>query len=73
MTMLLASPPSIHMPLHLARMVASGHQLTVADMKTLDVPEFGKDELVALWLDSGDLLAVTRSVAGHAAPPGRMS
>jgi tRNA pseudouridine55 synthase len=57
----LRDAPSIHMPMHLARMVASGHQLTVADMKSLDVPEFGKDQLVALWLDSGDLLAVTRS------------
>ncbi len=57
----LRDAPGIHVPMHLARMVASGHQVTVADMKTLDVPEFGAGELVALWLDSGDLLAVTRS------------
>ena len=57
----LRDAPSIHLPTHLARMVASGHQLSVADLKTLDVPEFPRDQLVALWLDNGDLLAVTRS------------
>jgi len=57
----LRDAPSIDVPMHLARMVASGHQLLVADLKTLDVPEYPRDQLVALWLDNGDLLAVTRS------------
>jgi tRNA pseudouridine55 synthase len=58
----LTDAPAIHVPLHAARMIASGHQLTVADLKTLDVPEFGSDQLVALWLDDGQLFAVARAV-----------
>jgi tRNA pseudouridine55 synthase len=57
----LRDAPSLHVPNHLAMRVASGHQLTVADLKTLDVPDLARGQLVALWLDNGNLLAVARS------------
>ncbi|MFC1611193.1 tRNA pseudouridine(55) synthase TruB [Myxococcota bacterium] len=57
----LTEMPRIFVPIHLARMVVSGHQLSVADLKALDVPDFAAEQLIALWLDDGELLAVTRT------------
>ncbi|OGQ83369.1 MAG: tRNA pseudouridine(55) synthase TruB [Deltaproteobacteria bacterium RIFOXYA12_FULL_58_15] len=53
--------PSVSLPVHLGRQVASGQQLMVADLRTLDIPDVGENDLVALWLDDGTLLALTRA------------
>lgn len=54
--------PRIQVPLHVGKLVAAGHQLTVGDLKSLDVPRFAPEVAVALWLDSGELLAVARTL-----------
>jgi len=58
----LAAMPRISVPTHIGKLVASGYQLTVADLKALDTPELDTDTAVALWLDSGELLAVARTL-----------
>ncbi len=58
----LSEVPRIKVPMHVARMVVAGHQLSVADLRTLDTPNFVLDDVVTLWLDSGELLAVARAL-----------
>ena len=50
------------MPTHLGKLIASGYQLTAGDLKTLDTPSFAADTAIALWLDSGELLAMARTL-----------
>lgn len=57
----LAGLPRINVPRDIARMVATGYQLSVADLRTMDTPEFGADDALALGLDGGDLIAVARA------------
>ncbi len=52
---------SVKLPRDLARMVGSGHQLTVSDLLSLDVPEFEPESVVVLARDSGELLAVAKA------------
>ncbi|MBI3178641.1 MAG: tRNA pseudouridine(55) synthase TruB [Deltaproteobacteria bacterium] len=58
----LSEVPRIKVPMHVARMVVAGHQLSVADLRTLDTPTFVTYDVVTLWLDSGELLAVARAL-----------
>ena len=58
----LSAMPRIDVPPHLGKLVASGYQLTVGDLKVLDTPPFDTDAAIVLWLDSGELLAVVRSL-----------
>ena len=38
-------------------MVVSGHQITVADMRTLDVPDVDSGKPIAIGIDDGTLIA----------------
>jgi tRNA pseudouridine55 synthase len=58
----LTDAPRIALPRHLAKAVMAGHQLTAGDLKNVDVPDFGLEQVVVLWHDSGELLAVTRAL-----------
>ncbi len=60
-TRALRSLPRIDLPPYLARMIASGYQLSVGDLKTLDTPELAADQAVVLGVDGGDLIAVART------------
>ncbi len=60
----LQSLPRINVPKSIGQLISSGHQLNVADLRTLDVPAFKSDEAVTLSLDSGQLIAVARSLIG---------
>ncbi len=54
--------PRIDVPRDVARMVQDGYQLTVADLRTLDTPSFAPDEVVGLWSDEGELVAVAHTL-----------
>ncbi len=54
--------PRIDVPPDVARMIQDGHQLTVADLRTLDTPSFAGEEVVGLWADGGELIAVARTL-----------
>jgi tRNA pseudouridine55 synthase len=56
--------PRIVVPRTVGQLVASGHQLNVADLRTLDLPPFAKDEAIALGLDGGQLIAIARTLIG---------
>ena len=58
----LSGLPRINVPVSIGQMIASGHQLNVADLRTLDIPDFQKDEPITLGLDSGQVIAVARSL-----------
>lgn len=62
MSRALSALPRINVPRGVGQMIASGHQLNVADLRTLDLPPFSRDEPVILGLDSGQLIAVARSL-----------
>ena len=52
----------IRVPPRIGRAIASGHQLNVADLRGLDIPDFRSDELITLHLDDGPLIAIARSL-----------
>ncbi len=54
--------PRIDVPRDVARMIQDGYQLTVADLRTLDTPSFAPDEVVGLWSDGGELVAVAHTL-----------
>jgi hypothetical protein len=54
--------PRIDLPPEVARQIASGYQLSVADLRTVDTPSFGVDEPLTLGVDGGDVVAVARSL-----------
>jgi tRNA pseudouridine55 synthase len=58
----LAMLPRIELPPDVSRMIQDGYQLTVADLRTLDTPAFGNDDVVGLWGDGGELIAVARTL-----------
>jgi tRNA pseudouridine55 synthase len=62
MTRALGMLPRIDVPPDIGRMIADGYQLCVADLRTLDTPEFATDATLALGLDGGDVIAVARSL-----------
>ena len=54
--------PRIEVPPDIARLVTTGYQLSVADLRTLDTPTFSEDQALALALDGGgQVIAVARS------------
>lgn len=65
----LAMLPRIEVPQAIGRMVKDGYQLSVADLRTLDTPRFELDEALALASDTGDLIAVVRSLIASAELP----
>lgn len=58
----LSGLPSIRMPTSIGQQVISGHQLSVGDLRTLDIPEFDHEQAIALQLDDGELVAVARAL-----------
>ena len=62
LTRALGGLPRIDLPNYMGRMVVSGHQLSVADLRALDTPTFEPDQALTLGLDGGELIAVARSL-----------
>lgn len=60
----LADIPRIHTPPHLGRRIVDGYQLTVGDLKTLDVPAFQCDDVLTLATDAGEVIAIVRALFG---------
>ena len=58
----LVSLPSIEIPADIGAMIKNGYQLTVADLRTLDLPDFKEDDALMLRTLKGDLIAVARSL-----------
>lgn len=58
----LVSLPAIEIPSDIGVMIKNGYQLTVADLKTLDLPDFKVDDALMLRTLEGDLVAVVRSL-----------
>lgn len=54
--------PRINVPASVGRMIVSGHQLRVADLRALDVPNLDNDQAVTLVQDGGLLVAIARSL-----------
>ncbi|MBN1961083.1 MAG: tRNA pseudouridine(55) synthase TruB [Deltaproteobacteria bacterium] len=54
--------PKLILPKHVAKMVQDGFQLTVAQLRTLDTPNFSSDETIGLWLDSGEIIAIAKTL-----------
>lgn len=53
--------PRINVSADVGRMIVSGHQLSVADLRVVDTPEFDLDQALALGVDGGDVIAVVRT------------
>ena len=58
----LAGLRRINVPASIGKMVVSGYQLSVADLRTLDTPEFSEGDPITLGLDGGGLIAITTSL-----------
>ena len=54
--------PRIDLPQDVVKMIGNGYQLTVADLRTLDTPDFGEDDALALGVEGGDVVAVARAL-----------
>jgi len=61
LTHALAQLPRIDVSADIGRMIVSGHQLSVADLRVVDTPDFALDQALALGIDGGDVIAVVRS------------
>lgn len=61
LTHALAQLPRIDVSAEVGRMIVSGHQLSVADLRVVDTPDFALDEALALGVDGGDVIAVVRT------------
>lgn len=62
----LSQLPTIALPVGIVKMVNNGYQLCVADLRTLDTPEFAEGATIALVSDEGDLVAVAQSLMASA-------
>lgn len=60
----LSELPRIEVPADIGRMIVSGHQLSVADLRVLDTPQFNLDEALTLWVEGGEVIAVARAQMG---------
>lgn len=58
----LGALPSIEVPPSIGKMVASGHQLSVGDLRNLDIPTYRTDEAVALFGRGGGIIAIARTL-----------
>ena len=58
----LVALPAIEIPADIGAMIKNGYQLTVADLRTLDLPDFKEDDALMLRTLEGDLIAVARSL-----------
>tara|TARA_Y100000589_G_scaffold292581_1_gene296832 strand:+ start:14 stop:856 length:843 start_codon:yes stop_codon:yes gene_type:complete len=58
----LVALPAIEIPADIGAMIKNGYQLTVADLRTLDLPDFKEDDALMLRTLQGDLIAVARSL-----------
>jgi tRNA pseudouridine55 synthase len=58
----LATLPRIELPKLLQHRVCGGYQLSVADLRVLDVPEFADEDVLTLAEDGGEVLAVARAL-----------
>lgn len=54
--------PVIEVPVDIGAMIRNGYQLTVADLRTVDLPEFKLDDALMLRTLKGDLIGVARSL-----------
>ena len=66
LTEALVGLPQISVPSDIARLIRSGHQLTVADLRTLDVPRFDHDDVLTIAHDSGAVVAVVSATLASA-------
>ena len=62
----LESLPQLLVPGEVARRIATGYQLSVADLRALDLPDFGIDDALALSLDHGPVVAIARAQLARA-------
>lgn len=58
----LSDLPTIALPIGVVKMVTSGYQLCVADLRALDTPSFAEGATVALVSDGGELVAVAEAL-----------
>ena len=54
--------PHLCIPPNMVRLIVSGYQLSVADLRRLDAPTFTADDALALAEDNGRVIAVARAV-----------
>lgn len=54
--------PKIALPAGVVKMIRSGHQLSVADVRALDLPALRENDPVVLVSDHGELIAVAHAV-----------
>lgn len=62
----LSGLPQIRVPTNIGKMIASGYQLSVADLRNLDLPDLSAEQVLTLALDNGQLIAVARSLLSSA-------
>lgn len=61
--------PRLQVPVHMSKLIRTGYQLSVADIRSLDAPVFVPDEALALAVDGGEVFAVVRAQLGSADLP----
>ena len=57
----LAALPHLQVPRELGRMITTGYQLNVADLRSLDVPAFVTEDALAVAVDGGPVIAIARA------------
>ncbi len=60
----LSSFSRLEVPGDVARMIRDGHQLTVGDLRSLDLPTFAAGQLVVVYNEAGDVVAITEALLG---------
>ena len=58
----LTALPILEIPADIGAMIKNGYQLTVADLRTLDLPDFKLDDALMLRTLEGDLIGIARSL-----------
>ena len=56
---------AIKVPKHMVRAITAGQQLTVADLGSLDLPDFQSEDVVTLRSDAGELIAIAKALVGR--------
>jgi tRNA pseudouridine55 synthase len=57
----LAALPHLQVPRELGRMITTGYQLNVADLRALDAPAFVTEDALAVAVDGGPVIAIARA------------